>query len=229
MSAQPGVNWVRAGLVALPVYALLTAWSSLAPQPNQTTETEAWARFVSTDYYLISHLIGSIGGTILAIFAIFALGVYLAPTRAGRLALAAMVITVLGHSLLLVPAVISTFATPALGRAYLSGMAQAMRVEFSSVMTVTFILGLLLAFVGSLLLGVAIWRSGVVARAAAVLWLVAAVVFYPLGVVLGMATTNATLPTQSIGALLTAISGGWIAWSAFQQSDRTRQPVAAAA
>jgi hypothetical protein len=59
------------------------------------------------------------------------------------------------------------------------------------------------------------WRSDTLPRGAAVLWIIATIIFFPLGVVLGMATINATLPTQSIGALLLAISGGWIAWSAF--------------
>lgn len=228
MNEQSGTNWIKAGLVALPVYGLLTAWSSLTPQPDQNTDPEAWAQFVSTQSYLVSHLVGSVGGTILAIFAIFALGVYLAPTRAGRLALAAMVVTVLGQALLLVPAVISTFATPAIGQAYLSGQQDVMQVQFSDTLTFTFLLGLLLALVGSLLLGVAMWRSNALPRGAAVLWIIANIIFYLLGVVIGMATINATLPTQSIGALLIAISGGWIAWSAFGER-RARSRVAAPA
>ena len=28
-------NWIRVGLLALPVYGLLTAWSSLDSQPDQ--------------------------------------------------------------------------------------------------------------------------------------------------------------------------------------------------
>jgi hypothetical protein len=39
-------------------------------------------------------------------------------------------------------------------------------------------------------------------------------VFYVLGVVLGQATTGSSLPTQTAGALLMAVAGGWIAWSA---------------
>ncbi len=228
MNAQIGTNWIKAGLVALPVYGLLTAWSSLIPQPDQTTDPEGWARFVSTPSYLFSHVVGSVGGTILAIFAIFALGVYLAPTRAGRLALGAMVATALGQALLLIPAVISTFATPAIGQAYLSGAREVMQIQFPEVMTYAFLLGLVLAFVGSLLLGAAMWRSDTVPRGAAVLWIIATIVFFPLGVVLGMATINATLPTQSIGALLIAISGGWLAWDAIGER-RAQSRVAAPA
>lgn len=42
------INWIRAGLLALPVSGLLTMWSTLIPQPNPTTEFEAWSRFVTT-------------------------------------------------------------------------------------------------------------------------------------------------------------------------------------
>ena len=216
MTQRYVTNWIRAGLLALPVSALLTAWSTLEAQPDQTGDPEAWARFVSSDSYLVGHLIGSTGGTILAIFGVFALGTYLATSRAGRLALAGMVVTVAGQALLLVPAVMSTFATPAIGQAYLAGETGVMRIEFPAAMTVSFLAGLLLAFVGNLLLGVAIWRSKTLPRGAGALWMVATVVFYLLGVVLGQATTGASLPTQPAGALLFAIAGWWIAWTAFR-------------
>lgn len=216
MTARYVTNWIRAGLLTLPVYGLLTAWATIEPQPDQTADPGAWARFVSSDSYLVSHLIGSTGGTILAIFGTFALGAYLATSRAGRLALAAMVVTIAGHALLLVPAVMSTFATPAIGGAYLAGETGVMRIEFPAAMTVCFLTGLLLAVVGNLLLGMAIWRSKTLPRWAGALWLAATVVFYLLGVVLGQATTGASLPTQPVGALLFAIAGGWIAWIAFR-------------
>ncbi len=215
MRSRPSIAWVEAGLVALPASGLLTAWSSLEAQPDQTTDPEAWAQFVTSSSYLTGHLLGSTGGTILAIFGVFALGCFLASGRTGRLGLAAMVVAVLGHALLMVPAVISTFATPALGRAYLSGMRDVLQVEFPAALTGTFLVGLLLALVGNLLLGVAIWRSGTLPRGAGGLWIVSALVFYVLGVVLGLATTGATLPTQPLGALLVAGAGAWIAGSAF--------------
>src|SRR5918998_5275833 len=179
MSEQnSATNWIRAGLVVLPVYGLLTAWSSLGAQPDQVKEPEAWARYVSSTSYLVSHLIGSTGGTILAIFGVFALGAYLANSRAGRLGLAAMVVAAAGHAMLLVPSVISTFATPALGEAYLSGIEEAMKVEFHPAMTVVYLLGLLLAFVGNVLLGVAVWRSGTLPKWAGAIWTASIPTFY---------------------------------------------------
>ncbi|WP_346925731.1 hypothetical protein [uncultured Arthrobacter sp.] len=213
MNSKNISHWIRAGLWALPASALVTAWATLEPQPDQQRDPDGWARFVSSDAYQLSHIFGSTAGTILAIFGVFALGCCLANGRVGRLALAAMVTAVAGTALLLVPAAISTFAMPAIGRAYLAGHEDVMQLEFPGSMTGAFLLGLLLAFLGNVLLGVAVWRSHVLPRWAGALWAAGAVVFYVLGVVLGQATTGSSLPTQTAGALLMAIAGGWIAWS----------------
>ena len=213
MNSQNISRWIRAGLWALPVSWLVTAWSTLEPQPNQEKDPVAWARFVSSDSYQLSHLVGSTLGTILAIFGVFALGCCLANSRVGGLALAAMVTAAAGTALLLVPAVISTFATPAIGKAYLAGNEEVMQLEFPGSMTGAFLLGLLLALLGNILLGAAVRRSHMLPRWAGALWAAGAVVFYLLGVVLGQATTGSSLPTQAAGALLMAAAGGWIAWS----------------
>ena len=211
-------NWISAGLLALPVYGLLTAWSSLDSQPDQVKEPEAWARYVSTTSYMVSHLIGSTGGTILAIFGVFALGAYLSTSRAGRLGLAAMVVAAAGHAMLLVPSVISTFTTPAIGEAYLAGMEDVIKgVEFHPAMMVIYLLGILLAVVGNVLLGAAVWRSGTLPKGAGAIWVVSVLVFYALGAVLGIFITGASLPTQPVGALLMAVSGGAMAYSAMRQ------------
>jgi hypothetical protein len=93
--------WIRLGLLALPVYGLLTFWDTLTHQPDMNADFEAYARYISTTYYLIDHLVVSIGGTILAIFGAISLGVYLAESRAGRMGLFAMVSSVAGSSLIL--------------------------------------------------------------------------------------------------------------------------------
>lgn len=212
MNTRYTSRWVRAGLWALPVSWLATAWSSLEPQPDPAKDPAAWARFVSSDYYQVSHLFGSAGGTILSLFGLFALGCYLAGSRSGRLALPAMAAAAAGTALLLVPAVISTFVTPAVGKAYLGGNEDVMQLEFPESMSAAFLLGLLLAVVGTVLLGSAVWRSGVLPRWAGALWIAGALLFYVLGAVLGMATTGSSLPTQPAGAVLMAVAGAWVAW-----------------
>jgi hypothetical protein len=212
----PATGWIRVGLFALPVYGLLTAYATLEPQPDQASDPDGWARFVSSTSYLAGHVIGNVLGTTLAIFGTFALGAFLATSRAPRLALSGMVLAVAGHILFTVPGAISTFATPAIGTAYLAGNRDVMALEFPPVMTAILVLGLLLAVVGNTILGVAIWRSGTLPRWAGVIWIVGTLIFYVLGAALGMATTGASLPTQPVGAALLAISGAWIAWAALR-------------
>ena len=214
MGDTPAAGWIRAGLFALPAYGILTVWATLEPQPDQVSDPESWARFVGSTSYLVSHLVGSIGGTVLAIFGTFALGAELASSRSPRLALTGMTLAVAAHALFVVPGAISAFATPAIGRAYLAGNTEVMALEFPPVMTAILALGLLLALVGNVLLGVAVWRSGTLPRWAGALWIAGVFIFYVLGAVLGMATTGASLPTQPIGAALMALSGGWMAWAA---------------
>ncbi len=213
MSPPNTLNWIRVGLLALPIYGLLTAWSTIDPQPDQAKHPEEWARFVGSTSYLVDHIFGAIGGAILAILGALALGAYLANSRAGRLGLAAMVMTVVGQALGLVIGGVSTFASNAVGRAYLAGSKDVMQVEFSNAMSAIFGLAILLMFVGGMLLGVAVWRSGTLPKWAGALWAASAVVFYLLGAVAGILTTGSSLPTQPVGGLLIAISGAWMAWS----------------
>ena len=227
MNSKNISRWIRAGLWILAVSWLVTAWATLEPQPDQEKDPDAWARFVSSDSDHLSHLLGSTAGTILAIFGVFALGCCLANSRVGGLALAAMATAASGTALLLVPAVISTFATPAVGKAYLAGNQDVMQLEFPGSMTGAFLLGLLLAFVGNVLLGIAVWRSNQLPRWAGVLWAAGAVLFYVLGVVLGQALTGSSLPTQTAGALLMAVAGVWIAWSASRQGQEAPDLTAA--
>jgi hypothetical protein len=100
--APPNTNrWIGIGLLGLPLYGALTFWSSLEGQPDPDTQLRAWSRYVTTNYYVIGHLFGSILGLVFLIFGVFALGVYLATSRAGRMGLWAMLLTVLGSALFL--------------------------------------------------------------------------------------------------------------------------------
>lgn len=156
--------WIRAGLLALPVYRLLTFWDTLTHQPDLNADFEAYARYISTTYYLIDHLVASIGGTILAIFGAIALGIYLAESRVGRLGLFAMVSSAAGSSLILTIFGFSTFASPAIGRAYLTGQQNAVEINQDILGVPLFVtaqnLGGLLYSIGTILSGAAGWRSG---------------------------------------------------------------------
>jgi hypothetical protein len=218
-------NWIRLGLLALPLYGALTFWSSLDPQPDPNTHYEAWARFVTTNHYVLTHVFGSIIGLILSIFGTFALGAYLARSRAGRLGLVAMVIAVFGSALFLPGMGVSAFSAPEEGQAYLAGIEGLNELPTSSAdiaFAATSLLMVVLLLVGNVLLGVAVWRSGTLPKWAGALWAAAPVFMYPLGLVyeatIGPASTP---PTVLVGALLLVVGGGWIAWSVMRQPSTT--------
>ena len=217
MSAPNITRWIGIGLLGLPLYGVMTFFSSLDPQPDPNTHYEAFARFVTTDGYVLKHLFLSELGTIFAIFGTIALGAYLTRSRAGRLGLWAMVITVLGSGLVLTWTGVSTFATPQEGQAYLAGMEEYHKLPTSLAGTLqgaTMIVSILLGFVGNVLLGVAVWRSGILPKWAGALWAAAPVLMYVFGLVYAMTIgAQATPPTVPAGAVLVAISGAWIAWS----------------
>jgi hypothetical protein len=214
MSIAPGsAGWIKAGVVALPLYGLILGFTTRKPQPNQVVDPERWAQFVSSPSYLVEHISSSVVGAVLVIFGTLALGAFMAHSRAPRMALWGTVLAVAGQTFFMVPGTISTFATPAIGAAYLSGNHKVMAVEFSPVLTLITGVALLLTVAGNIVLGVAIWRSGVLSRWAGLLWITGTLVFYVFGAFLGMATTNASLPTQPVGAGVLAISGAWITWT----------------
>ena len=233
MSGTNMNRWIGIGLLGLPLYGALTFWSSMNPQPDPGTRYEAWARYVTTDHYVIGHVFGSILGLIFAIFGTFALGVYLARSRAGRLGLVAMVLTIFGGTLFLPAMGVSTFAVPEEGQAYLAGIEEYRNLPdiFADTMfALTSLLVILVQFVGNVLLGVAVWRSGVLPKWAGALWAAAAVFMYPLGIVyaaviLGVQSTPRTV---LLGALLIVISGAWMVWGALSRPSGA-QAVGAAA
>lgn len=220
MGSSVTAPWIRVGLWALVAHGLIVAYATLEPQPDPDTDPLAWSEFVSSTGYLVSHVLGNVVGPVLAVLGTVALGALLASARSARLGLWGMVLTVAAQVLFMVPGVISTFGTPPIGAQYLAGSTDVMELEFSPVLSQIILVSLLLVLAGSVLLGLAVYRSGILPRWAGVLWIAGAVVFYLLGAALGMATTGASLPTQPVGALLLAAASTWIAVSAVPRRRR---------
>ncbi len=217
MSAPNITRWIGIGLLGLPLYGALTFLSSLNPQPDPNTHYDAWARFVTTDFYVLKHLFVSIISTILVIFGTFALGAYLTTSRAGRLGLVAMAITVFGTALFLTVGGVSTFASPE------QGQAQVLRIEeyrnmpdilADTMMMATYGVGFLLMLVGNVLLGVAVWRSGTLPKWAGALW-AAGTALPMLGMLYALLPigADATPPVVPAGAVLLVMGGAWMAYS----------------
>ena len=221
MSAPNITRWVGIGLLGLPLYGVLTFFSSLDPQPDPNTHYGAWARFVTTDSFLLTHLFLSDLGLILVIFGTFALGAYLATSRAGRMGLAAMAIAVFGSLLFLMIGGVATFSQPEQGQMHLQGIdgyREMPAILAQSAMMATMGVGMLLMLVGNVLLGVAVWRSGTLPRWSGALW-VAGSALPVLGMLyallpIGADATPATVPT---GMALLVVGGAWMAYSVLRR------------
>jgi hypothetical protein len=232
MSAPNTTRWIGIGLLGLPLYGVMTFFSSLDPQPDPNTHYEAFSRFVTTNGYVLKHIFLSDLSIILVIFGIFALGAYLTRSRAGSMGVWAMVIAVFGQASFLLIGGVSTFATPVEGQAYLAGIEEYHKLPTSlavAAQTATLGVAVLLQFVGNVLLGVAVWRSEILPKWAGALWALAPVLMYVFGLAYAMTIgAQATPPTVPAGAVLLAIGGGWIALSVLSRAT-TAQAVGAAA
>ena len=128
-----------------------------------------------------------------------------------------MVIAVMGYSLFLTWAGTSTFSAPREGQAYLAGIEEFHELPIILAITLqglTVVVSIVLGFVGNVLLGVAVWRSGILPKWAGALWAAAPVLIYVFGLVYAMTIgAQATPPTVPAGAVLVAISGAWMAYS----------------
>ena len=228
MATPNTTRWIGIGLLGLPLYGALSFFSSLNPQPDPNTHLEAWARYVTTDFYFLKHLFASGLGLMLVIFGTFALGVYLASSRAGRMGLVAMVITVFGSLLFLMVGGVSIFTAPKDGQAILAGMEidKLPNLLADTALLPTMGLGVLLMLVGNVLLGLAVWRSGTLPKWAGALWIAGSAlpllgqvyIILPIG-------ADSTPPTVPTGMVLLVIAGAWMAFSVLRQPSSAEKAV----
>jgi hypothetical protein len=196
-------------LWALPVWAVLLFLATLTHQPAYQTDFAAWSRYVTTDVFLVNHLVGSVLGAGIGILGFTALSVALVGHDAPRLALWGLVTGTLGNTLITAVFGVAAFAQPAIGRAYLAGEATAdpLYDDVNGLpLLATVGIGVLLFSAATVLYGVAVARTGVAPRLAGV----ALAVGGPLFAVVGVILANFV---QSIGAVLLVVGGAWIAWA----------------
>jgi hypothetical protein len=152
----------RAGLWALPAYGLLLGLSTLTHQPS-TDDFDAYARYITTGVFLVSHLAASIFGAALAILGAVAVTAYLIRGRAAGTAVTGLVITTVTNVFLAAAFGSAAFVQPGLGRAHLAGVAGMPALNddtaygpalFATALTATFFL-----VVAAIVLGTAIART----------------------------------------------------------------------
>jgi hypothetical protein len=174
-------SWSRRGIWLLPAWALLLTLSTLTHQPDYKTDFEAYAEYVTTTPFLVSHLVASIGGAALGCLGAVALGVHLATTPAARQALLGMAAFVVSQ--VLTPSVfgLAAFFQPAVGRTYLAGqrsVAQSINSDVYGPDVFAMVgVSLFLMIIGAVLLGSAAVRAKLGPRWSGVLFAIAVPVF----------------------------------------------------
>ncbi len=203
-------RYARWGLWALPVWALLLAVSTLSHQPSYSTDFPAYARYVTTTRFLVSHLVASILGAAIGVLGLIALCVLLVGEGRARLALAGLVTSVVATILTTSVFGVAAFAQPAIGRAYLAGNAQqAVAINgdvYGVPLFATALPGLLLFATGIALFGAAVARSGRFPRWAGIGFALGGVLFAIVGFLIGV--------VQPVGGGVMAVCTAWIAYSA---------------
>ena len=111
----------RLGLWLLPAYAVLLALGTLTHQPP-VSDFDAYARYITTDVFLISHIGASIFGAGLAVLGTVAVTVYLVRGRAPALAVVGLVMTTITNVFMASAFGSAAFVQPGIGRAHLNGV-----------------------------------------------------------------------------------------------------------
>ncbi|GAA4971818.1 hypothetical protein [Kineococcus glutinatus] len=189
----PGVSLplrtLRAGVWALPVHGVLLTLSTLTHQPDHRSDFAAYAQYVTTTPFLLSHLLASVLGAAIGVVGLTAAAALAAgPSgRPGRSLLAAALGTA-GNVVNTALFGVAAFAQPAIGRAYEAGPAGAAHtaVELNDDVYGPEFLGtagvaLFLWSAGAVLLGLVLRRSDRRLRAAGLVYAVSLPLFFLAG------------------------------------------------
>lgn len=173
-------NWARVAVWMVAVYGVLLAASTITHQPDYDTDFAAYADYVTTQQFLVSHVLGSIAGAGFALIggaAIFVLAARSAPGSAswGIIAWAFAQVglaSVFG---------VAAFFQPAVGEAFIDGGGDVAvnineRVYDGPVLVMVGV-SLVLFLVGAILLGAAARRTGLLPRWAGLTFAVSAFAF----------------------------------------------------
>lgn len=200
-------RWARVWVWALPLWGILLALSTLTHQPDYATDFESYADYVTTAPFLISHIVASIGGTVLAVIGAVALAMALATTPPARTALRGLVAFIAGQVLMMSGFAVAAFFQPAIGRAFQDGHDTFSRSVNEDVYGPELIAmigaGLLLFIVGGALLGRAANHSGLAPVWAGRMFALAVPAFAIAGFTVEI--------LQPVAALLIAVSCGVLA------------------
>jgi uncharacterized membrane protein YhaH (DUF805 family) len=195
----------RAGLWLLPVYASMLALSTLSHQPSFRSDFPGYARYVTSETFLASHLVLTIGGAALGSIGVLSAVIYLARGRARATGYLGAALTVAANIASTSVFGAAAFAQPAIGRAYLKGMEGIVDLNadvYGPTLDAMAGTGILLFILGGIVLGTAIARTSRRLRWIGLVYVVAFVAFLVTGVFfpLGQTVSAATLALASAAA-----------------------------
>ena len=213
-------TFARRAIWALPVWAALLFLGTLTHQPDPQTAFGNFAAYVTTNEFLISHLLNSIAGAVIGSIGVIGLMLYLQDTKAAGKAVTGMVATVAANTLTASIFGVAAFAQPAMGRVFLAGQNNALDFYnnvYAAPLFITALVSLVLFIVGGVFTGMAIATYDRWPR-----WTGWVYVATTTGFVL----SNFLFPVgQSITSALLFVATVVLAWSAGRedqrQSDRT--------
>lgn len=215
---------IRLGILALPLSGLLVLVAVLGRYgtPNPGVDPGLAVSVADSSSYFVTQLVGNVLGLTLLIFGVISLTAYLINTRVRGLAVGAMVLSIVGIALLMGALGVTTYALPAIARAYQNGQQEdaLLIVEslFGSPLREMFVAVILCYSAGFILFGIAVWRSGVLPKRAAVPIAIQA----PL---LGSFIRPEPNWTSILGALMFVVGGSLIAWSVFRSAPAAEEEV----
>jgi len=212
--------FARGAIWALPLWAAMLFLGTLTHQPDPQTAFDEFAAYVTTDEFLISHLLNSILGAAIGSIGVIGLALTLQDSKVAGKALAGMVVTVAGNTLTASIFGVAAFAQPAMGRAFLSGQENALDFYnnvYAAPLFLSALVFLLLFIAGGILTGTAITASGRWPR-----WTGWAYAVTTTGFVL----SNFLLPVgQSVTSALLFVATIVVAWRAAREFQGQREQV----
>jgi hypothetical protein len=209
-------QWARRWVWALPAWGALLALSTITHQPSARTEFAAYADYVTTPQFLVSHFGASLFGAALGVVGAFALAILVINRGGGRAVLRGVVAFVLGQTLTTAIVGVAAFFQPAIGDAYKGGESiTAPAIEaavYGRNILITAGVGILALMAGAIMMargaraadGVHVWATRTFA--------IAMVVFPVAG--------QSIQILQPIAGLALAVSTAAIAWSLVRSPAR---------
>lgn len=202
----------RAGLWALPGWAVLLLVGTVTHQPPPQTRLGAWAGYVTTPWFVASHLVASIVGAAIGSVGIVALAACLIGAGMVRGGVWGLILGVTANTLLTAVFGIAAFAQPAIGRLYQAGHTTLAHVMYDGAaqgawLVVTGVAGAVLLAGSLVVLGAAVARSGWLPRRAGI----GLAVSGPLFAIVGFLLDDFI---QTIAAVLLISFTAWIAAAA---------------